>query len=198
MSTARRAADAATAEPGASDRWLRTGRREAPLEFKFNPNHDPATGQFTSAPGIRLTPESAAMADRIASGFFLRTGKRLRVTSGTRSSEKQATAMLNKGPETWQSLYRDKTAVQQIRAAHDQAIEAGEGRAGAITAMAQIIRQQEKVGRYVSRHLLSHALDLSIQGLSPSEQAILGQEAQRHDGKIIPEGGREPHIHVQF
>lgn len=35
--------------------YLRTGRRvaadPAPLEYKFNPYHDPQNGQFTFAPG---------------------------------------------------------------------------------------------------------------------------------------------------
>ena len=43
--------DDASPERAAFVRYLRTGRRAAPLELKFNPYHDPETGQFRTAEG---------------------------------------------------------------------------------------------------------------------------------------------------
>lgn len=57
MNTPSSAAGETSAERRAFQHFLRTGRRldlrtlEEPLEFKFNPYHDPRNGQFTFAPG---------------------------------------------------------------------------------------------------------------------------------------------------
>jgi len=48
--------------------WMRTGRRRVstPVEFKFNPYHDPRNGQFTFAPGGPRSVSGVVVSDRRA------------------------------------------------------------------------------------------------------------------------------------
>lgn len=145
----------------------------------------------------RLTPEAKAFVAKIDQDFFLRTGKRLHVNSGTRGPEAQAEAMFGKPVGTWR-VYTDQTTVAEIRGAYERSRAAEADRAGQAKAMADVIRQQMAQGRYISNHLVFHAVDIRTFDFSPSERNVLKEASRRQGAKTILYEGTPPHLHVQF
>ena len=147
---------------------------------------------YTVNQGILMTDALRPRLQQLADAYFQRTGRNLHVTSGYRPPARQAAAMYeliaNRGEAHVRNLYRDKTAVNQIINAYRN--HRG-SRSAAISAMTQNIENQVGNGTYISSHLRSRALDLSISTDGAALRQIVGQMG----GSVINEGD---HYHVQL
>ncbi len=154
-----------------------------------------ARRDFDMNPGVTLAPRIEAKVAAIAKIYRAKTGKRLLVTSGTRSAFSQARAMHNKlrlGDNVL-GLYRNKGAVREILAAYKR------GSGSAVERMANVIRSQTERGVYISRHLRAGAVDLRSRGLTASDKRAL-REAVRQVGGVsnFLEESKPPHFHLEF
>lgn len=153
---------------------------------------------YTTEPDVRLGAEMARQLDRIGAEFHERTGRRLHVTSGTRSPRAQARAMYDKirlgRPLT--GLYRDYEAASEIQTAYRR--NRRRGRGAAVSAMARVIRQQMQRGCFVSRHLRASAADVRSRNLSHRERRIFREVVRSVGGVSLLEEGRPPHFHLQM
>ena len=147
---------------------------------------------YTVNQGILMTDALRPRLQQLADAYFQRTGRNLHVTSGYRPPARQAAAMydliVNRGEAHVRNLYRDKTAVDQILNSYRN--HRG-SRSAAISAMTQTIENQVGNGTYISSHLRSRALDLSISTDGAALRQIVGQMG----GSVINEGD---HYHVQL
>ena len=96
--------------------------------------------------------------------------------------------IVNRGEAHVRNLYRDKTAVDQILNAYRN--NRG-SRSDAISAMTRTIENQVGNGTYISSHLRSRALDVSISTNLDVLRQIVGQMG----GSVLNEGD---HYHVQL
>ena len=153
---------------------------------------------YTCEPNVVLGRAMAPVLERIAADFHRRTGRRLHVTSGTRTPEEQAEAMFDKlaRGERLTSLYRDVDAASEIQAAYRR--HRRDGRAVAVREMARVIRAQVGRGCLISRHLDANAVDVRSRNLSRREQAVL-REVVRSAGNVeLLQEGVPPHFHLQL
>ena len=129
---------------------------------------------------------------QLADAYFQRTGGNLHITSGYRPPARQAAAMydliVNRGEAHVRNLYRDKTAVDQILNAYRN--NRG-NRTGAISAMTRTIENQVGNGTYISSHLRSRALDVSIS----TNLSVLREVVGQMGGSVLNEGD---HYHIQL
>jgi len=106
----------------------------------------------------------------------------LHVTSGYRSPERQAAAMLNiwtgTGEGELRRLYR-KPLITEVMAAGKSA-----------SAMAAVIQGQTNRGQYISRHLYKAGLDLRSRNLTDAQVAEIVSAARSMGGKVGMEPGR--------
>lgn len=146
----------------------------------------PNTRLYNVNPGISISNTLAPKLDRLAQAYTNRTGQKLRVTSGYRSPSSQASAMANlierRGRSYVRNLYANKTAVDQIVNAYDR---------GGRAEMTRVITNQVNNGTYVSNHLRSNAVDLSINTNRQVLQSIVNQLG----GRILNEGD---HYHIEL
>jgi hypothetical protein len=144
----------------------------------------------TDIPGVYM--KSGVVLNESMKGF-LRTlqpklGFDIVVTSGTRTVDSQASAMMNKlrtqGPGGILNLYGQKDLAQEV-------VDAG-----TLSKIKSVLAAQVSRGRYISRHMRGDALDFRVTGLSGSERGKLVSTAGSMVGSrnVIDEGD---HIHVE-
>ena len=112
----------------------------------------------------------------------------LHVTSGTRSPEAQASALVTKRNlgDNLRALYRSNLDI----------IEALLAVPNTVAAMATVLRHYMAQDRYLSRHMRGDALDLRSYTLSPAQRAVVMQAAARLGAKTNYET-KPPHIHIE-
>ncbi len=147
---------------------------------------------YTVNQGILMTDALRPRLQQLADAYFQRTGRNLHVTSGYRPPARQAAAMYdliaNRGEAHVRNLYRNKPAVDQILNAYRN--HRG-SRSAAISAMTRTIENQVNNGTYISSHLRSRALDLSIS----TNLSVLRELVGQMGGSVLNEGD---HYHVQL
>ncbi len=153
---------------------------------------------YTCEDDVRLGPRMERTMEEIATEFRRRTGRRLHVTSGTRSPDQQARAMYDKIRlgQRLTRLYRDYEAASEIQGAYRR--HRRRGRAVTVRAMADVIRGQIGRGCYVSRHLYASAVDVRSRNLSRRHRRIFRSVVRSVGGVELLEEGRPPHFHLQL
>ena len=153
---------------------------------------------YTADEGVHLGPQMATTMERIAAEFRRRTGRRLHVTSGTRSPRQQARAMYEKLRlgQRLTRLYRDYEAASEIQSAYRRHRRAG--RRAAVRAMSQVIRQQIARETYISRHLRASAVDVRSRNLSRRHRQVFRNVVRAVGGVALLEEGTPPHFHLQL
>lgn len=151
---------------------------------------------------LRLTDANAARLKRIASRYFAATRRQLVVTGGTRTPLRQAQLMydkLKRGDDII-ALYENKAAAVEVRDAHRDAAARKLGRKRTIKAMKDVIDAQVARGVYVSKHLLSGAVDVRSRDMSDElVQALKSAIKQEPGVRMMDErDGPEPHFHLTF
>ncbi len=146
----------------------------------------PNTRFYNTNPGILITDALAPKLDRLAQAYTNRTGQKLQVTSGYRPPARQAAAMASlierRGRSHVRNLYSSKIAVNQIIDAYDR---------GGTSEMTRVIQNQVNDGTYISNHLRSNAVDLSINTNRNTLEIIVSEMG----GRILNEGD---HYHVEL
>lgn len=150
------------------------------------------------SPDVLLSADARMKLTQIADRYYERTKKSITVTSGTRSTTKQAVAMYDmlKNKPTDYSNYINKKAAGEIRQAYDDGITAGKAKDQIIADMSQVIERQMAAGTYVSRHLRAGAFDIRTSDMSTEDR----QEFMAAVKDVL---GKDPlqeqdHFHVQF
>ncbi|HEY0100541.1 MAG TPA: peptidoglycan-binding protein [Pyrinomonadaceae bacterium] len=156
-------------------------------------------GHFTVDNGVRLSDAARERVGRIADEYFRRTGKNLRVTDGTRTAHDQARQIYNKIQLNDTGIYRNQTALAEIRRAYDAGVRAGKSRAEIINDMSAVIQGQVDRGVYISRHLRAGAVDISVRGMTAAdEREFRASVAASSAGTSVLRETRPPHFHLQF
>ncbi len=147
---------------------------------------------YDVAPDILMTKALEKKLVEVAKIYFLQKNKKLFITSGYRPAERQAPAIYNnivrKGELTVRNTYTNKGAIDQILNAY-RANKSN--RQKAIEAMTDVISKQVNRGVFISRHLLSSALDIR----TTADFIVLGKAAGKVGGRLITEGD---HFHMEL
>ncbi len=145
---------------------------------------------------VTLAPNVEAKVQEIAARYHAKTGKRLTVTSGTRSPMAQAKAMHTKLElgDNVIGLYANKGAIREIVAAY-------EGESGAmaqVAAMAATIEKQQADGVYISRHMREGAVDFRSRDMNASDKRALRDAIEQVSGvDTFIEEHKPPHFHLE-
>ncbi len=151
---------------------------------------------------LRLTDTNAERLARIAVRYFKATKKRLVVTGGTRTPQRQAQLMFDKlkrGDDVV-GLYENKAAATEVRGAYRDAVARGEKRKGTIRAMREVIDAQIGRGTYVSKHLKSGAVDVRSWNMEGALEKSLREAVKQEPGVTLMDerDGPEPHFHLNL
>jgi len=140
----------------------------------------------TAAGGVVLGEAQTAFLRRLRAA--LPADVPLHVTSGTRTVEAQARALVDKRDlgDDLRALYRSNRAIiDEVLAVPNR-----------VDAVAAVVRRHALAGRILSRHMRGDAIDLRSRNLTPDQrQAVLA--AARSLGAKAIEESKPPHIHVE-
>lgn len=149
---------------------------------------------------LRLDDTSRERLERIAQRYFDATRRRLVVTGGSRTSERQAELMLEKlaHGEDIVALYENKAAATEIRAVYRDSAGVRQPKKQLIRAMRDVINAQIDRGIYVSRHLKAGAADVRSRDLKAPQEAAFRAAVAAEPGVILLDerGSAEPHLHL--
>lgn len=150
--------------------------------------------------GISLTSDVENKVGEISDCYFTKTQKPLVVTSGTRGSTSQAQAMFDKlelGDNL--SVYKNKVARDEIVEAYNDGVAAGEEDSEIVADMTDVIDDQISQGVYISRHLISGAVDFSQKGMTATDKAAFENCAKstKGVGNVIDED-KPVHFHIEI
>lgn len=153
---------------------------------------------YTCEEHVVLGPAMAQTMEQIAAEYHRRTGRRLHVTSGTRSPHEQADAMFEKlsRGQRLTSLYRDFEAASEIQSSYRR--HRRSGRRVAVREMARVIRSQMGRGCFISRHLTANAVDVRSYDLSRRDQQVFRDVVRAVGGVELLQEGVPPHFHLQM
>lgn len=151
---------------------------------------------------LRLSDVNAARLKRIAARYFKATRKRLVVTGGTRTPARQAQLVYDKlkHGEDIVALYENKGAATEIRNAHRDALARGASRKATVRAMREVIDSQIARGIYISKHLLSGAVDVRSWNMEGALEKALREAVKVEPGVTMMDEreGAEPHFHLNL
>ncbi len=147
---------------------------------------------YNVAKDILMTKKLEKKLVEVAKIYFEEKKTKLYITSGYRPPERQSQVIYNniagKGEPRVRATYNDKLAIEQILAAYHANKNNSQK---AIDAMTEIIAKQVKRGVFISKHLLSNAIDIKATANFKS----LGRAAAQVGGRIITEGD---HFHMEL
>jgi len=148
--------------------------------------------------GVTLDAEIEKKVKKIADKYFNLTKKDIVITSGTRSSSSQASAMYGKtsGGDKL-VVYKDQTSAKEILNAYDAGVKAKKSKAEIIADIKDEIDEQIKNGNYISKHLKKGAVDVRSRNMSESDKTNFKKAAAGVASTVILET-TPPHFHLQF
>ncbi|HEV8158399.1 MAG TPA: LysM peptidoglycan-binding domain-containing protein, partial [Pyrinomonadaceae bacterium] len=184
--------------PGGSDSTTAPKPRPETAPTSKPESNAPAssTKLYTVRSGVVLTDKGKAKLAQIGAEYHRLTGSTFTVTSGTRTAHSQAQAMYTKlqlGDNL--SVYRNKTALGEVKTAYNQARAAGKSPGEVVDAMSRVIENQTNRGVYISRHLRGGATDVSVRGLN---EAAFRQALAKAGITDYVRETKPPHFHIQF
>ena len=164
-----------------------------------NERQQASGNHFSVDDGVRLSDNARERVGLIADEYFRRTGKNLRVTDGTRTAHDQARQIYNKIQLNDTGIYRNRTALAEIRRAYDAGVRAGKSRDQIINDMSEVIQGQVNRGVYISRHLRAGAVDISVRGMTAADERAFRASvaAATPDTEVLRETAPH-HFHLQF
>lgn len=136
----------------------------------------------------------------LAQHFYRRSGRRLWVTSGSRSAEGQARAMLIKlhlGARL-RRLYRQRSALREIERVYRRYRYQLDSEA-LVSRIAAVITGQMRRGVFLSPHLRHGAVDIRSRGMQRRHRWLLLRLARRMPWIVAYKlERRPPHFHLEF
>jgi len=151
---------------------------------------------------LRLTDANADKLKHIAARYWKATHKRLVVTGGTRTPQRQAQLVYDKlkhGDDII-ALYENKAAATELRNAYRDAVAKGTKRKGTIKVMREVIEAQIARGIHVSKHLKSGAVDVRSWDMDGELEKALREAVKQEPGVTLMDErkGPEPHFHLNL
>lgn len=151
---------------------------------------------------LRLRGADEEKLRRIAGRYFKATRKRLVVTGGTRTPERQAELMIEKlrHHDDLLALYEHKAAATEIANTYRDASSRSRSRKQVARAVSDVIKAQMARKIYVSKHLQSGAVDVRSWGMTaPQEKALKDAFKEEPGVSMLDERkGPEPHFHLNL
>lgn len=148
--------------------------------------------------GVSLDVEIEKKVKMIADRYYQLTNKDIVVTSGTRESSSQASAMYGKASGGDKlTLYKDQASAKKILNAYDAGIKDKKSRAEIIADIKDEIDEQIKKGKYISKHLKKGAVDVRSRDMTESDKTNFKKAAAGIATTVILES-TPPHFHLQF
>jgi hypothetical protein len=139
---------------------------------------------------------------RIADRYYLATKKRLVVTGGTRTPDKQAQLMVAKflHGDAVERLYENRTAFKEIKKAFEAARSETKSRNKLAKAIREVIIAQVARGEFISKHLQFAATDIRSHGMTPEREAAFKAAVAAESGVTLLDerDGPEAHFHLSF
>jgi hypothetical protein len=156
--------------------------------------------KFESLRDVTLSPKVEDKLSAIGEKYQRRTGKTFIVTSGIRDPDSQAELIFRKLAlgEDLLKLYKDKSAVLELKEVFDDGRKAKRPRATIVTQLATMIRAQMKRGIYISAHLKAGAADIRSTSMTPSDKRAFVEAARDVGGFDIMLESTPPHFHLQL
>lgn len=149
-------------------------------------------------PGVVLSLAVKSKVKKLADEYHAKAKKKIQVTSGTRTPERQAEAMYNKlkGGDKL-TAYKDQVSAMEIKKAYDDGQKAKKGKSAIVKEMATVISAQVKKKKFISKHLRAAAVDIRSRDMSLVEKTVFERIAKKHATTVILEK-IPPHWHLQF
>lgn len=153
---------------------------------------------YTLKSGVSLDPEIEKKVKKIADKYYGLTKKDIVVTSGTRSSSSQASAMYGKtsGGDKL-TVYKNQKSAKKILNAYDAGVKEKKSKAEIISDIKDEIDEQIKNGVYISKHLKKGAVDIRSRDMTESDKTNFKKAAAGIATTVILET-TPPHFHLQF
>lgn len=149
---------------------------------------------------LRLDDTSSERLGRIAQRYFEATRRRLVITGGTRTPERQAELMLEKlaHGDDLVALYENKAAVTEIRNLYRDSAGARQPKKQLVRAVRDAIVAQMEKGIYVSRHLKAGAADVRSRDFKAAQEAAFRAAVADEPGVVLVDerSSAEPHLHL--
>lgn len=154
------------------------------------------------AKSLRLTRSAGDKLLLIAAAYHEQTGRKLVITGGDRSAERQAELMYKKleNGEDLLEIYARDDLVREIMDAYDAAKSEERSKKGIVSAMGRAIEDQIERGQYVSRHLDFTAADVRSRDLEPEHIEALRSAVRSQPGARFVDETESvaPHIHLNL
>lgn len=151
---------------------------------------------------LRLTDASREKLEHIAARYHKATKRRLVITGGTRTPQRQAELMFEKlsHGENIVALYEHKQAATEVLHTYDDAKAKGQRKRELIKLIKGTIDAQIAQGVYVSKHLKSGAIDVRSRDMTPErEKAFRAAVAEEPGVHLMDERkSAEPHLHLSL
>lgn len=167
-------------------------------------DHEDAAPQrksnFEALPDVTLSEAVQEKLTAIASVYRKRTGKPFVVTSGTRVPARQAELIFDKlaRGEDLSRLYKDKSAVAELKRVFDAARADGKDKDGVVSLLTDAIRAQMKRGIFVSAHLRAGAADVRSSTMGAAERRTFLEATRDVGGVSVINESSPPHFHLQL
>lgn len=155
---------------------------------------------FETLPEVSLSEAVEQKLTAIAAVYRKRTGKPFVVTSGTRVPARQAElifAKLARG-EDLSRLYKDKSAVAELKRVFDAARADGRDKDGTVSLLTDAIRAQMKRGIFISAHLRAGAADVRSTTMDAAERRTFLEATRDVGGVSVINESSPPHFHLQL
>lgn len=153
---------------------------------------------YTLKSGVVLDTDIEKKVKKIADKYYKLTKKDIVVTSGTRTSSSQASAMYGKvsGGDKL-TVYKDQTTAKKVLNAYDAGTKKGKTKKEIIADIKDEIDEQMKKGNFISKHLKKGAVDVRSRDMSESDKTSFKKAAAGIATTVILET-TPPHFHLQF
>ncbi len=148
--------------------------------------------------GVTLDSEIEKKVKKIADAYYKLSEKDIVVTSGTRSTQSQASAMYGKtsGGDKL-SVYRDQVSAKQILDAYNAGVKTKKTKDQIISDMKDKLDEQVKNKKYISKHLKKGAVDIRSRDMTEKDKTNFKKAASGIASTVILETV-PPHFHLQF
>jgi peptidoglycan hydrolase-like protein with peptidoglycan-binding domain len=161
------------------------------------PEKNPSREYFNREGRVELSLIDRGTLNRLAYCYYLWTGERITVTSGTRTPREQGEAMY----DNWYyrrnegTRYTNREAEEEIRRSYDDHSRRHGRRSSTVDAMTSVIENQMRHGTYISLHLRGRAVDIRTRDMSSEENHVVDYLARQLGVRPLDE---EDHYHLQF
>lgn len=135
---------------------------------------------------------------KIANKYHKLSGKSIVITSGTRTTSSQASAMYGKlsaGDKL--KVYKDQQSAKSILNAYDAGKKEGKTKKEILADIQDQLDEQIKKGKYISKHLKKGAVDVRSRDMTELDKTHF-KKAVAGIAKTVILETTPPHFHLQF